>query len=64
MTVNSLINLLGGIISLILGVIVLFRTVSDSKKGYNGFLGSHIKLYLASISFIVLGIMLIYRWCF
>jgi hypothetical protein len=64
MDVTFLINLLGGIGSLVLGIIILFKTISDSRRGYNGFLGSHIKLYVSSIAFILLGIALIYSWLF
>ena len=64
MDITFLTNLLGGIGSLALGVIILLKTVSDSKRGYNGYLGSHMKLYVASIGFILLGLTLIYRWLF
>lgn len=57
-------NVIGGLVSLILGIILLYRTVADTRKGNIDPFGSYIKLYTSSIILIMMGLVLINRWLF
>lgn len=59
-----IIKILEGTLSLIIGITMLFFTIKESKERDPDYYGARIKLYLASLGFIGLGLDLIYRSLF
>jgi len=54
-------ELLIGVVALVLGVCFLVYNIKETKDGYKSDYGNDVGLYFASVFFIMIGVVLIYR---